>query len=309
MAFWKGWNKKEIQINPKFEKMSHEELLETMYKLKEENNKKKETSITLTEENKELKDSILNKSKNNLGVKNIYNDFKSTFFSSNDSSENFSEKNKDFNDFIYDQYLLYGGLEEEDINDLNQFKINEDNWSDNKDFFIFKQKIIERNYQELFRNMAASNELHNLFKTEEENMNGNNINEDNINNNTNDNNINEDNKINKNDNEIKEENKGDKLSSLSDKIENEHKDKKNQKQKNDKVKEKEKEDEKENNGKEKENEKEKGKEQKEIKEKKSSSEINKFNSGRLNPLNNIKKKEEEKNYFDDLLNNENDEEE
>ena len=290
MAFWKNWNKKEIQINPKFEKMSHEELLETMYKLKEENNKKKEISNKLTEENKELKDSILNKAKNSLEVKNIYNDLKSTFFSSSDSSENFNEKNKDFNDFIYDQYLLYGGLEEEDINDLNQFKINEDNWSDNKDFFIFKQKIIERNYQELFRNIAASNELHNLFKSEEENIN-NSINEDNIdknNNIINDNNINEDKKIkNENDNEIKEENKGNKLSTISDKIENEN-------QKNDMVKEE---------------VKEKEKEQEEIKEKKNSSEINKFNTERLNPLNNFKKKEEPKNVFDDLLNNENDEEE
>ena len=103
-------------------------------------------------------------------------------------------------DFLYDQYLLYGELEEEEINDLNQIKIKEDNWSDNKDLFIFKQKIIERKYQEFFRNNAASSELQKLFGVNNTNIN---ITKDNNNDNNNDNNI--------------EDNKKEKLSVQSDK--------------------------------------------------------------------------------------------
>ena len=156
-------NNDEIPINENFRKMTHDQLLDTMYKLKDDNNKNKELIDKLTFENNDLKDTILLKKKESsdtLEFKNIYNDLKHTLFS---SDNNINENDKEFKDFIYDQYLLYGGLEEEEINDLNQLKIKEGNWSDNQDFFIFKQKIIERNYQELFRNIAASNELQKLF--------------------------------------------------------------------------------------------------------------------------------------------------
>ena len=53
---------------------------------------------------------------------------KNTLFSSEEIDV--VEKNKEFNDFLYDQYLLYDGLEEEEINDLNQIKIKEENWED-----------------------------------------------------------------------------------------------------------------------------------------------------------------------------------
>ena len=137
--------------------MSKEELLSLIYSLKEVNEKQKEKLNKLSEENRELneiKDSILNKKKNNSEIKNIYNDLKFTLFSSNETEVN--EKNKNFNDFLYDQYLLYDGLEEEEVNDLNQIKKIDDDLENNQDLFIFKQKVIERNYQELFRNMEAS---------------------------------------------------------------------------------------------------------------------------------------------------------
>lgn len=278
--FKKYFNKKDIPINPEFQKMSHEKLLKTMYSLKEENNKQKESLNKLSEQNNDLKNSILNRSKNSSEIKNIYNDLKFTLFATNDNE--IEEKNKEFNDFLYDQYLLYSGLEEEEINDLNQLKINEENWSDNKDLFIFKQKIIERNYQELFRNIAASNELQNLFKTEE---NINNVNDNNINvkeKNTNLNNT-------KNNNDIKNENNDNKLSTLSDKIGSEKKNKTIKKNEEDKNKDKDKEPIKE-------------------KEKKVKSEIKKFNVDSLNQINSLKKKEEQNKILDSLLDNENDDE-
>ena len=158
----KYFNQNEYQINPEFEKMPQEQLVNLAYSLKEKNNKNKEEIDKYTEENNTLKDTILNRKKNTSEIKSIYKDLKNTLFFSSEEPD-INQKNKDFTDFLYDQYLLYGGLEEEEINDLNQIKIKEDNWSDNQDLFIFKQKIIERNYQELFRNIAASNELKKLY--------------------------------------------------------------------------------------------------------------------------------------------------
>ena len=158
----KYFNQNEYQINPDFEKMPQEQLVNLAYSLKDKNNKNKEEIDKYTEENNTLKDTILNRKKNTSEIKSIYKDLKNTLFFSSEEPD-INQKNKDFTDFLYDQYLLYGGLEEEEINDLNQIKIKEDNWSDNQDLFIFKQKIIERNYQELFRNIAASNELKKLY--------------------------------------------------------------------------------------------------------------------------------------------------
>ena len=249
-----GWGKEKVPINPKFQEMTHDELLLTTKTIKEANNNLKETLNKVTEENASLKNSIINQKKNSSDLKDIYK----TLFLYNEINVN--EKNKEFNDFLYDQYLLYDGLEEEDVNDLNQLKIKEDNWSDNKDLFIFRQKIIERNYQKLFRNIAASKELQNLYGIKEDL-----INDDNLdysieeNNNKNNDNIKE--------NEIKEEQKDntDELVTLSDKIDGNKKKKKNKKKQN------------------KEKEKEKEKEKSEKKE------SNKFIQGNLNPINNLKK--------------------
>ena len=158
--------KEEIAIDPKFKSMTKEELILTANTLKDANENLKVSLNELTKKNEFLKETLLNKEKKSSELKNFVKDIRYTLFSSEDVDSN-NEKNKELNDFIYDQYLLYGGLEEEEINDLNQIKIKEDNWNDNKDFFIFKQKIIERNYQELFKNIAISEEIKKLFPTKD----------------------------------------------------------------------------------------------------------------------------------------------
>ena len=169
--------KEEIIIEPKFKNMSKEELILTANTLKDANTNLKTSLNELTSKNNNLKETILDKKKKSSEIKNFVKDMKYTLFSSGDIDNN--EKNKELNDFIYDQYFLYGGLEEEEINDLNQIKMKEDNWADNKDFFILKQKIIERNYQELFKNIYISKELNKLFSfKEKENENNNNIKEE-----------------------------------------------------------------------------------------------------------------------------------
>ena len=157
--------KEEIVIDEKFKNMSKEELILTANTLKDANNNLKTSLNELTSKNENLKETILDIKKKSSEIKNFVKDMKYTIFSTADINNN--EKNKELNDFIYDQYFLYGGLEEEEINDLNQIKMTEDNWADNKDFFILKQKIIERNYQELFRNINISEELNKLFSFKE----------------------------------------------------------------------------------------------------------------------------------------------
>lgn len=288
MKYFKNFfNQQDIPINPVFENMTQEELLRLIYSLKEVNDKQKENLNKLSEENEDLKDSILNKKKNNSEIKNIYNDLKYTLFSSNEIEIN--EKNKDFNDFLYDQYLLYDGLEEEEVNDLNQIKKIDDYLENNKELFIFKQKIIERNYQELFRNIEASKQLQKLFPTKKENIINDIIIEDKKIEKEKEKNVIKDrgiednmiekesniikgnnNEVKKNKNENKKEVKDIKKSSLSDKkLEGKKKHKK----------------------KEKENE-EKKKELNNIIQ-------NKMNIESLNP---IKKKEEKNNFLDNLLN-------
>ena len=168
--------KEEIIIDPKFKNMSKEELILTANTLKDANTNLKTSLNELTSKNNILKETILDKKKKSSEIKNFVKDMKYTLFSSGDIDNN--EKNKELNDFIYDQYFLYGGLEEEEINDLNQIKMKEDNWADNKDFFILKQKIIERNYQELFKNIYISKELNKLFSFKEKENENNNIKEE-----------------------------------------------------------------------------------------------------------------------------------
>ena len=171
--------KSDIVIDPKFKSMTKDELILTANTLKDANDNLKESLNELTKKNEFLKETLLNKEKKSSELKNFVKDIRYTLFSSEDIDSN-NEKNKELNDFIYDQYFLYGGLEEEEINDLNQIKMNEDNWADNKDFFVLKQKIIERNYQELFKNISISEELNKLFpyKEEEKEINDNNIKEE-----------------------------------------------------------------------------------------------------------------------------------
>ena len=307
MDYFKNFfNQNDIPINQAFANMSKEELLTLIYSLKEVNEKQKEKLNKLSKENaelKEIKDSMMNKKKNDSEIKNIYKDLKYTLFSFNETEVN--EKNKNLNDFIYDQYLLYDGLEEEEVNDLNQIKKIDDNLENNKELFIFKQKIIERNYQELFRNMEASSQLQKIFYIKNENEiiindndknkectvienkdknDENNIKEIKDNNNGKEKNE-ENDKKKENVNEIKEENiKGIKSNSLSDK-------KLDGKKKSKKHKKKEKEKEKENE------------EEKMIKKESAKLIQNKMNIESLNPI----KKKEEKNYLlDALLEDEND---
>ena len=155
------------QIDPRFGEMSYEELLTTLPILDQENRNLKDTLNHLSSENEFLKNSMINDKESSSGLKQFYKDMKYTFIDSQ-KDDNLT-KDKCLKDLLYEQYLFYDGIEVDEINFLNKLKIKEDDWSKNKDFFMFKQKIIERNYQQLFKNLIASQLLNEILNKKEGN--------------------------------------------------------------------------------------------------------------------------------------------
>ena len=151
----------------RFASMSKEELISAASLLSEENKGLKEKFSEITNENNLLKNSVMSNSNKQTSSEfgKIFNSVKNAFIL---EDENDNENNlKKFKAFLYDQFLFYGGLEEDDINFLNQININiNDNkeWDENKDLFIFRQRVLERNYRELFRNLLISKEINGLLR-------------------------------------------------------------------------------------------------------------------------------------------------
>ena len=157
-------------IHEKFTDMSHEDLVSTASILQEEYDNLKKNYGNLEKENKLLKNSVINNSSDqDSKFGKFYNNFKSVILDDNATTD----KNlNDFKSFLYNEYLFYGGIEENDVNFLNQIKINEDSdWENNKNAFLFKQKILERNYREIFNNLLISNEINKFLQKNNKNKN------------------------------------------------------------------------------------------------------------------------------------------
>ncbi len=132
--------------------------------LKDESKFLKEKYNQLLKENELLKQSIFtNSNQSNSQITKIFKEFKSAFF----SYESNTETNKsiiDFKNFLFQNMLLYNSLEDEDIDALNALNITDSDWNNNKDIFIFKQNVLERNYNQLMENLLVSNDLNNFLK-------------------------------------------------------------------------------------------------------------------------------------------------
>lgn len=148
----------------KLKEMGHEELMSTASRLKNENCELKKRLMALEKENGLLKNCVLNTEEDSSShFGKLFNSLKTTFLSMED--DDFNEKNiNEFKAFLYNQSLFFGGIEEDDITYLNQFvnKSDED-WKTNKDVFLFKQTILERNYRELLSNVLVSPELNSMM--------------------------------------------------------------------------------------------------------------------------------------------------
>ena len=157
-------SKKPEKNNPLYEKMEREELVNVSSNLNIENKALKSKLDEKIIENKQLKNSILNSNDNSSGLDKFFNEIKTTFLNPEDDNDFDKKYSKQFKNFLFDQYFFYGGIEEDEINFLNQINVNKDqDYQNNKDIFLFKQKILERNYNELIRNLLISNELNNIL--------------------------------------------------------------------------------------------------------------------------------------------------
>jgi hypothetical protein len=70
----------------------------------------------------------------------------------------------DFKRFLYENMLLHGSIDEDDLNMLNNIQITDSDWEKKKEIYIFKQKVLEKNYADMFRNLLASNEINTYLR-------------------------------------------------------------------------------------------------------------------------------------------------
>ena len=148
-----------------YENMTKEQLVKTTSYLNNENKSIKSELTNIINENNLLNNSVINNSENNSSqFGKFFLDIKNSFF--NDQYNDYYKDLNSFKTFLYDNNLFYGGIEENDINLLKKKKINVDeNWNDNKNAFLFKQKLLDRNYKELFKNLFISKEFNNLINS------------------------------------------------------------------------------------------------------------------------------------------------
>ena len=141
--------------------MEQDDLYTTATILQADNSNLKEKLKFLTEENQKLKNDLLcikKEGKLNKIISSVTSDF----------SDNNKQLNS-FKEFIFKQYFLYNGLTEDEVNYLNTLdQVSENDFENNKGLFIFKQKIIERNYREMMNNAKIGQEINQLCLTKKE---------------------------------------------------------------------------------------------------------------------------------------------
>ena len=131
-----------------FEKLSFEDLLKKASSVDLDNKNIQKKLKSLNEENILLKNSII-KSNNHqnsefsnflkLSEKNLLN-----------SQDNNGYSIDNFKKFLYDNNLFYGTLEE---NDINYLKNREINWDNEKENYLLKQEILQKNLKALYSNL------------------------------------------------------------------------------------------------------------------------------------------------------------
>jgi hypothetical protein len=141
--------------------LEQDDLYTTATILQADNSNLKEKLKFLTEENQKLKHDLLGikkEGKLNKIISSVTSDF----------SDNNKQLNS-FKEFIFKQYFLYNGLTEDEVNYLNTLdQVSENDFENNKGLFMFKQKIIERNYRELMNNAKIGQEINQLCLTKKD---------------------------------------------------------------------------------------------------------------------------------------------
>ena len=138
-----------------FDSLSHDNLLRRASEIDAENKKMEEEIKQISKENSFLNNTIINSSNNKsefskflllmqdnlLNIKNNKNTKKTTIDS--------------FKKYLYNDDLLFGTLEENDINYLKSFDKNKLDWNNKKETHQLRQDILEKNLKELYSNMFS----------------------------------------------------------------------------------------------------------------------------------------------------------
>ena len=141
-----GGNNPDSLYRQNFINKTHEELVDIASTFADENHIIKEQINTLMKENELLKNSIIsNGSEKSSTFGKFYKDMKNTLLNIDDESA--KEEGDGFKQFLYDQFLFYGGLEEEDIHNLNQMNFSDAEWEKSREIYMFKQNILFKNIQ------------------------------------------------------------------------------------------------------------------------------------------------------------------
>lgn len=133
------------------------------HNLKNQIRELKDQNEALHKENEVLKKFYFDSSETNTNrlFNKLLTDVKTAFF---DDDKMKNDSMSQFKNFIIENSVFYYGLEEDEITELNEMKINDADWSKNKDIFLLKQRLIERNFRMLIENIKENEIMKELEK-------------------------------------------------------------------------------------------------------------------------------------------------
>jgi len=138
-----------------FNSLSQEELVKKASELDFENKQMDEKIEKLQKENSLLNNSIINK--NNINQSHYSNFLKLMEINLLNSNDNSLDKNysiNTFKNFLYQDNIFLGTLEEDDIKYLSKKDMNNHfNWEKEKENYLLKQEILQNNLKTLYSNM------------------------------------------------------------------------------------------------------------------------------------------------------------
>ena len=150
--------------NEDYNKMTKEQLVPIATNLNNQNQELKNNLKSIMDDSALLNNSIINNSNdNNTQFGKMFIDLKKSLLTY-ENGKNINNNSYEFKKYLYKNNLFFGGIEEDNINLLKEIKVKQDDeWLNNKNNLLFKQKLLERNYKELFRNLLLSKEFNNIL--------------------------------------------------------------------------------------------------------------------------------------------------
>ena len=150
--------------NEDYNKMTKEQLVPIATNLNNQNQELKNNLKSIMDDSALLNNSIINNSNdNNTQFGKMFIDLKKSLLTY-ENGKNINNNSIEFKKYLYKNNLFFGGIEEDNINLLKEIKVKQDDeWLNNKNNLLFKQKLLERNYKELFRNLLISKEFNNIL--------------------------------------------------------------------------------------------------------------------------------------------------